>query len=486
MNPSYILCSVSEDLYDIDKANLRMNNIMVTDNLNNALEPILENEASCLFLTDKVIDEQSSMPDIVNKINILYEVYPREIRIIYMKLGGDSDALVRLMDKNSNWDVYYNKELSKLNTEEIIDIFNERKIPMSNRKVDNDETVRSKIITRANDLVDELQNTLTEYKDFEKNNAFKSIVMKNMRLVCDLVIAYQYLKQEIAESNKESRLDKIEIEKLSENLKEVKQQNYSLTKGLKELEENRTEMFNSLVQVQSMYNSLVDSLKDIVNINDINSLLAKSVDADRYLGRAPLIIYFKEYTPVSYFTTFLKHFSSLLSQSVALSKVVVIENDNNTTRIPLYLEKDYVYLTDGTEMERMVLGNLVTCGNNLKLINYLIQNSLKLDILLLYDRTGVNYDLVVGQNVIKFHLLKNMQDKDILGIDSNNIISNEPNEHFFLGKINEYKEIEGNPDLEMSIIASLDLTKKLTSYILNWNEVTVSEIEETGGELIES
>lgn len=463
-----------------------MNSIMVTDNLSNAFEPLLENEATCLFLTDKVIEEQSSMPDIINRINILYEVYPRQIRIIYVKLGGDSDNLITMMDKNSNWDVYYNTELSKLNTEDIIDMFNERLVPRSDRKLDSDETVRSRIINRANDLVAELQNSLTENKNIEQNLEFKSIVMKNMHLIGDLTIAYQYLRQEINSLNKEIRVDKTEIEKLSENLKEVKQKNYSINLSMAELEENRRVMHSNLIKLQSTYNTLVDNLKGFININDISTLMAHSVDADKYMGRAPLIIYFKEHTPINYFTTFVKHYSNLLTQSVGLSKVLVIENDIHTSKIPLYLEKDFVYLTDGTEMDRMVLGNLVTCGNNLKLINYLIQNSLKLDYLLVYDRTGCDYDIVTGQNVIKFHLIKDLKDKEVLKINSSNIISNQPNNNYFLGKINEYNEIEGSLDLEMSVIASLDLTKKLTSYILNWSTVSANVSEVNGGELIET
>lgn len=476
MKSSVVLCSVYPDLHALDKAHLRMNNVMATDSLSNALEPMIEGEATTLIITDKIIEEQSSLSEIVHKLEVIYSVYPKEIRVIYLKLGGEEDSLVKLMDKFSNWDVYYNSELPVVRTEGVIKMLSERKTPDSSRKQGDVETIKMQVIDNANNFQATLMDTLKETHNFNHNNEFRSLMIKNPNLVRDVVLAYGYLKEEVLNVRKEQKNSNNQIHQLSSSLKESKALNKELLTIKQNLEEDRREMYSHLLRLDATHNSLVDSLKEIADINNLNTLLSKAIDTETYGDRSPLIVYFKEITPISYFTTFLKYFNSMIMDSIGLSKILVIENDHHTFKLPLYEEKEFVHLTEGTNMGAMVLGNIVTFGNNLKLMNYLIQNSLNLDILFVYDRTGIAENLIIGEKVINFYLLKHLEDASVLRMTSNNIISNDKKAKYFLGKINEYEDIKGNSELEMSIMSSLDITKKLTSYIMNWNKIESSDV----------
>lgn len=470
-----VLVSTLDDLKMLDKMNLTMSGVAVVDKISQALEPLVENKVNCLIISDKVIEEQASLTEISKQLEVIFKLYPKQIRVLYYKLGNDRDELVRMLDENSNWDIYYNTEIKTIGNDGLYTALKERQISYGKGVKHNQESVKSSIVARANKY-SSLVHSL-HAKGVNGREEVNSLIMRDIESVINLNLGYRVIKESLSKSNTELKESKIFSEKLQEIIKDLRNRLQETNDSLSLTEHSRRELFAELTSLQSAHNSLVESLQDIVSVAEINSSLSKTINIDD-VRDAPLVIYVKELTTMRYLTTFLNNFVNFSTENLGLTKLLVIENDFNTKSIPLYQHKGISYLTDGTPLESMILGNLVTTGVNNKLLKYLLQNSLQLETLIIYDRTSLTENLVTGKDVINFYTLADLDDKKHFNLEEQLIISNDSRSTYSLGKIKEFASTKGNKDIESSILNSLKLTKQFASFIKNWRTYNINIIEE--------
>lgn len=470
-----ILVSTLDDLTALDKMNLTMSGIAVVDKINQALEPLVENKLNCLIISDKVIEEQASLTEITKQLEVIFKLYPKQIRVLYYKLGNDKDEMVRMLDENSNWDIYYNTEIKKIGNDGLYTALKERQISYGNGVTDNHESVKSALISKAN----RYSNLLNSFhnKGISGRGELNSLIMSDVDSVVMLNLAYKVVKDSLTKSDEELRKRSILNEKLNEIIKDLRKKLQETSDSLSSTEQSRRELFAELTALHSSHNSLVDSLQDIIAVTGVNTSLSKVINIDN-IRDAPLVIYIKELTTMQYLTTFLNNFVNFSTSNIGLTKLLVIENDFNTKSIPLYLQKGIQYLTDGTPLETMILGNIVTTGVNTKLLNYLLQNSLQLETLIIYDRTSLTENLVEGRDVINFYTLADLEDRKVFNLEENLVISNDPRSTYSLGRVKEFSEVRGNKEIESSILNSLKLTKQFASFVSNWRNYSINLIEE--------
>lgn len=470
-----ILVSTIDDLKPLDKTNLVMSGIAVVDKISEALEPLIENKLGCLIISDKVIEQQASLTEVARQLDVIFKLYPKEIRVIYYKLGNDRDDLVQMLDENSNWDIYYNTEIKRVGNEGLYEAIKERQISYGNPSKQNLESVKSVLLTKANSYSNTLH--MLNSKGVAGKEELNSSIIRDIPSVMLLNSAYRIVKDSLTKSS--SELQKLQIlnEKLYEIVKEQRNTISVTQQALEVTETSRRKIFSELTSLHSSHNVLVETLQDIVNVTELNSSLSKINNIDE-IKDAPLVLYVKEITQVRFLTTFLHNFSKFLSSHVGLTKLMVIENDFNTKSIPLYEKKGIQYITDGTPLESMVLGNVLTTGVNNKLIKYLLQNSLQIETLIIYDRTALTENLVEGKDVINFYALSSLDDLSIFNLEDKLVISNDSRNTYTIGKVREFVEAKGNEQVEYSILNSLRLTKQLTSFISNWREYNLDVIEE--------
>lgn len=470
-----VLVSTLDDLIALDKMNLTMSGVAVVDKINQALEPLVENKINCLIISDKVIEQQASLTEVTKQLEVIFKLYPKQIRVIYYKLGNDKDELVRMLDDNSNWDIYYNTEINKIGNDGLYTAIKERQISYGKGVKQNQESVKSALISKAN----RYSNLLSSFhnKGITGREELNSLIMRDVDSVVMLNIAYKILKDSFNKTDEELKETKILTEKLNEIIKDLRKRLQETSDSLSLTEQSRRELFAELTALHSSHNSLVDALQDIMAVTDLNTSLSRVINIDN-MRDAPLVIYIKELTSMRYLTTFLNNFVNFSTSNMGLTKLLVIENDFNTKSIPLYAQKGIQYLTDGTPLESMILGNIVTTGVNNKLLNYLLQNSLQLETLIIYDRTSLTENLVEGHDVINFYTLADLEDKKVFNLEGELVISNDSRSTYSLGRVKEFSEVRGNKEIESSILNSLKLTKQLASFIRNWRNYSVNIIEE--------
>lgn len=464
------------ELEGIDTTYLTMNNLNVTASLMEGLQAIVEGESFTMLFTESVLDEQMTDEDFINYIHLVNSLYPKKPRFIYLKRRRNADDIVEALYTYNNWDIHYNTKVTQLDSTEIIRMIEERKIPDSDyKKRDSIEEV----LVSGKNMKDALLDSLKSNRDFSNNVFFQSTVTRNMSLVRDMAIAFDLTIKELNKSVRSNNLTVSKLSKLNKDMNDLVIELNETKESLSESQGINGQLLRELTLVQSKYNSLVNILQDLMYVERSNTLNHRHKRVDHVSLQTPTIIYLKQVSHVNHLTSYMSNLAKIMTQSVGLTKLYIIESETNLISVPRYEKKGFSYVTDGTSLPEVILKNLISCGLESKLLDFLIDNSLNVDYLIVVDKTGTDFDLISGHNVLKIMGAKSLNDLKIVGLQDNISITNDVKQELSIPVVKNYLQFENNYQLEMSLISSLPITKlliKIFNEFKNSNSTPQSEV----------
>lgn len=470
-----VLCATRLELEGVDTTYLTMNSFNITDNLLEGLQVVAEGESVNLVFTESILEEQMTDEELINYIHLLNTLYPKKVRMVYLKRRRNSDAIVDTLYIYNNWDIYYNIKLAHVDSTELIRMVDERKLPdMEYKKAFSSEEV----IESGLAMKDTLLETLKSTRDFDNNVFFQSAVTRNLTQVRDMVLTLDLNIKELSKEKKANNANNAQIAKLNQDLIKLQVELNQTEEYLNKTTDVNTKLMKELTLLQSRYNTLVNTLTDLIFIERVNTLNHRHKRIEKSGASVPNILYVKQVSHLNHFTTYLSNLVQVMNDSVGVTKAYVIESETNLLSIPRYEARGYSYVTDGTSLPEIVLNNLVSCGLEPKLLDFLVDNSLNVDYLIIVDKTGVNFDLVSGNHVMKLLSARSQKDIELLGLQNTAYITNERKTQLYLPIIKDYHQFLENKQLELSLVASLELTKMLIIMLTEFDKMNAVESSE--------
>ena len=204
--------------------------------------------------------------------------------------------------------------------------------------------------------------------------------------------------------------------------------------------------------LKNMVEKVIDQSK---NLKDLEVAFTEdfynNIQTSKYPNR-PKILYLKEYQEIIHESSFLKTlFYAIRDQGKLSCKVVRLHDSYDVVRIK-NLESSY-HLVNNQFLESNVVKSdfVLSYGNYSKLLDFLLTNKYKLDVLIIVDCKKFEkfYDVVLnGFDVIYYNLCRNKKFAEKLGLNPYNTVTNNNNNSML--SWDSYKEYDYNKDNELA------------------------------------
>ena len=371
-----ILFLLSEEERDIFPKGLLIQDIVLrTDK--NILESVLAKNPKHVFITRGYVDTHGE--DVILKalktINILTEA-----SIKYLVYEGNVDKIIQYMTSIGCGNFYKTKvnqiTLTRLDTMLAHKYIEPVEVETDASKVGRVKTIVSEISSLSNDLLGE----------YIKNNKLKII---------DSLRSFISTQEALESSEKEIENLKRIVSLIERKLSSTVFENNSLKNSndvlLNELRELRRDVIKK---------------KDVIEDYNESIIHNRSIDYPiiKANQRGPIILYFKEIEDIG-FREFYEAINYTLTDIYKLyTKSVVLERSGRHFYDP-YTEDGYVLATKSSKISHIIDNDkLVRYGNPTSLIELLLSPENKIEVLMVFDRTGTENVLIDSDRIIPFYL----------------------------------------------------------------------------------
>lgn len=387
-----------------------------------------------LVLSKKEIDElDSSIFTLNHKIcrDIVHDVYPllkdkpkilitdEYIKENYYLNEEKAISIIKSMYYLTGYPiVYMTKTLdyisSKYNTNEFIVIINEDVLTYPVMLLDNiventdlTSPIKSNSETLSDGIyaIDKYTHTLKMCSD---DPEIIQYVVTNLPLLKKMIHIFDLLKQDNSILKSQLNTKITTYDNVIEKIKILEEDREKLLSMLKQLSVNYKSLYNSYANKLALveeYNKIYDALSIYGVYNEAMSI-KKFIDTSSInISKAPIILYLKEYSVFPMFKEFILKLPILLKEnSGILSKVIVLENSDSIREVEY---DNFTPYTHGLILSQFLDYDFwVNYGNPHDILSLISHNEASQDIYIIWDRTYINSDYVVGPNVIHLNLLE--------------------------------------------------------------------------------
>lgn len=259
-------------------------------------------------------------------------------------------------------------------------------------------------------------------------------------------------------------LSKIEVVKSKDYINEI---NSLQSKLLSSFQENKR-LSNALETLIS------DTIEQNRILKDFNILFSKdyydSINSLHYKER-PIILYFKEYEEMIHENSFLHTlFYCFQRQAKKSCKVVRFHDSCDMLRIKK-LEKRY-HIVNNSFLESEIVNNdfILSYGGYKSLVDFLLKNKYKLDILIILDckRFERSFTPIIKGDVLSYNICRNSETRDILNLDKvNTIVNNSKEDLLSWDTYKEYKKYDKKDSDKFLFLASRNVITNIYDTVLN-------------------
>ena len=256
---------------------------------------------------------------------------------------------------------------------------------------------------------------------------------------------------------RESYLEKLKVEK------ELKEEISRINSDLLGLTRTNESIMAEIVNLISQYNEHYNKLKDykIFFTEDVYD----TINLSKY-KRLPKIIYFKEYSELIHFNSFINTLCDVIkSQGNSSFKLVRLHDSCDVHRIKT-LEDSYFTINNKFIQSDVIVNDIIlSYGNYVRLFDTIF-NSTSLEYLIVVDCKKFDNVVFIG-DYLRFNLCRNPNDLEKLGLTKyNTIVNNDPNNVMSWNTYDRYKEFI-NPADRFVYLSSRPVMKYLFSEIFN-------------------
>lgn len=225
-------------------------------------------------------------------------------------------------------------------------------------------------------------------------------------------------------------------------LPEILDRLYSLNSGLQSPAMKKPESTNSTnkspksnlitLNKECISNSLTPSIKDgfeTLQLNRTNSLLRQ-------------VIYFKEYSYPLFFNTFIKNLHEVLNTKFK-TKLAVFEQPGSRINLRRYDDMFFIdFDAAKSKISYSDIDRLAVFQPSRNVLEQLCLTAENDEILIIYDKSGIDSDMICGSKVRKFNLVKSSSDLRTFRLNPEQTVSGSVEGVVLcLSEIEKYKEI---------------------------------------------
>ena len=248
----------------------------------------------------------------------------------------------------------------------------------------------------------------------------------------------------------------------------------SYVKNIRSLESQNLQHLGEIEQISS---SLTNLVSKSLTQNEIlrEHKIAFSPDfyekvylsSGKYVDR-PKILYFKEYEELIHESSFINTlFRTFSEQGKLATKVVRLHDSLDVMRIKK-LEKNY-YPINGEFLESKIVEEdyIISFGNYKRLLDFLLLNKYKLDLLIIIDCKKFNDVVIEGDRIAFYYLCRNLAYSKELHLNELRTVSNNNDSSMSWNTISNFNEMNEDPDNKFRYLASREPVKRIFTTIKN-------------------
>ena len=332
-----------------------------------------------------------------------------DIKLIYLTTSKIKEDVEYTLNKYGNNNIYET-------TIETLTINKYKRIVSANLICDPVTAYKQKSLDTTKNM---LTTVVTELKSVNKESLVQ-IISKNRNEISDLLVSY--LK------------DIDELKATETAVKEYEDKIKILENSVKTMTDERTaiESENNYLnkQLSSLRRSILEH-SDKVNI--YNKLIKGqySIKPEDYVVEVtseynPIIIYFKELEDIGVYDYYEALHYTLATVMKKYVKSIILENTGNNFYDP-YTQYGYNAVQLEPDATTVIeFDKIVRYGEAYELLKFINRPEMKVDIIMIYDRTKTDTMHVMSDKLIPFYLAKRTKNITTLKIDGSNLLS--PNE----------------------------------------------------------
>lgn len=383
--------------------------------------------------SNKLFDYYSSVKDLIlnrNRIILLIDEHNSNI----------DKQIAMLMVSYGKYDIYRISDINDIDTDYI-------------------ETIISRQPTREEieqfigcdvSMYDKINSVLSEMcKLFNDTNELSSFIASNLELLENTVNVLDYLK--VSSDNSATALIKVK-DKLTKELEKMTT-DYQITDS--KLKESNSTVNKLTLQLSDLKNEAANYKKELEkhgNSGTAPTILSYSTINTNTLNHSTkAVIYFKEIGKLRYINTFVLCLYNLIKLKVKVNVKLLIYD----TIIGLGTYKPLTHTDKRQYNERK--GSFTDVHKNEKLVitepsSDILSDMLSsgVDILIIYDRLGVNKDLINGAVVYKYNVVGSMNDyKALKNLDTG------LSDDYIIGPPHVSNNIIGLPDFSAEVMTKV-------------------------------
>ena len=366
--------------------------------------------------------------------------------------------------------VYMTKSLdyisSKYNTNDFIVIINEDILTYPVLLLDTivEETdltspIKSQGETLSDGLYD-IDKYIKALKVCSTDPELIQYIIANIPSFRKMVKLFELLKQDNTLLKGQLNTKLATYDNMIEKIKLLESKKEELLFKLKETSNNYTTLYNSYINRLALvkeYNRIYQALS-IYGVYNESMHIKKFIDTNTIsISKAPIIIYLKEYSIFPLFKEFILKFPTLLKEnSGLLSKVIVLENTDSIREVEY--SKFTPYAHGITLAQFLDYDHWINYGNSFDVLSLIANNEASQDLYIVWDRTYLNNDFVVGKNVLHLNLIETVYYCSNYKLKPNSCVSTETTP---IISTEDYKKLMKTERLLHSVLSKTKLYTEL-------------------------
>lgn len=403
----------------------------------------------CVGFTSKAISLISTSSEFIPRLEGIRVMY--DYKFIYFT-EDDTDLIATYLNKQQN--AFIAPRLSECSEVDILKQLDRDEIKTT-RPVDIDTIDANKIPQVLNRLEMTPDRLINEFKESPK-------LLRDILTVANNVhVRNGYLTRQ----NSDLQSQKIYLLELANKISD---NNDKLVETVKTLEEINNSNYTSLCNYKNIYDEYQSVLDDLLKhgVSNTSENIVSSIHVDNTTYPV-CIVYFKQITHLSYFSTYLESLLQIMLDKNKIAKLFRILPKNSTTKLVKY--QNYFNTTYGVNaLTYSSYHKFVHLGNPHTILEYISSNQMPIDVLFIIDETDIDNQYCYGDSVIRYNIAH--KDTDILEYDldiEHSIVNRviESNKPILLPHYDNFEKIQDSEKLVQVYNESLPLTQILTKQI---------------------
>lgn len=387
-----IIVISKKELDSLDSSIFTLNHKICKDIVQDVY-PVLKDKPNIL-ITDEYVKENYYLNEekIVSIMKSIY--YLTGIPIVYM---------TKTLDYIS----------SKYNTDDFIMIINEDMLTYPVMLLDTiieDTDLSSPIKSNGITLTDglyKIEKFVNSAKLCTTDTELSQFLNSNLDKVIELNRIFELLKQDNSIMKTQLNTKNATYDNIIEKLKLIEKDNKNLIDKLVTLNIKYDNLYNIHINNKALideYNRIYHDLS-IYGVYNESAYIKNYINTDKIsISKSPVILYIKEYATYELFKEFIIKLPVLLKENLGLlSKVIILENTESIRSVEYGTFTPY---THGLTLNHFLdFDYWVNYGNSHDILSLASNNEASQDLYIVWDRTLLNNDFIIGKNVIHLDLI---------------------------------------------------------------------------------